>query len=178
MPTVPTDSGAAFAAWLRLGDSADYVACRYGEVTTPADFDMKVSLAAKDNDVYILDFSFPREVMDALFASAKRVVWLDHHLSAFQMWCDDGERDFYQSFGGAKDAYIVLDNNRSGALIAWEYFCPGTEVPKLIQHIDDYDRWQFRIDGTKEFSKALWSYAPWSFAQWRDNFAQDSDAEG
>ncbi|MBK8773051.1 MAG: hypothetical protein IPM06_21840 [Rhizobiales bacterium] len=39
--------GAAFAAWLRLGDSADYVACRYGEVTTPADFDMKVSLAAK-----------------------------------------------------------------------------------------------------------------------------------
>lgn len=175
--------GAAFAAWLRLGDSADYVACQYGEVTTPADFDMKVSLAAKDNDVYILDFSFPREVMDALFASAKRVVWLDHHKTAFEMWTGGfrkGDRWTAIPQGGADPLkhYIALDDNFSGAYLAWEYFCPGTEVPKLIQHIDDYDRWQFRIDGTKEFSKALWSYAPWSFAQWRDNFAQDSDAEG
>lgn len=163
--------GAAFAAWLRLGDSADYVACRYGEVTTPADFDMKVSLAAKDNDVYILDFSFPREVMDALFAAAKRVVWLDHHKTAFEMWGAMGDfdrRGYVTEQCGA--GTIILDNNRSGALIAWEYFCPGTEVPKLIQHIDDYDRWQFRVDGTKEFSKALWSYAPWSFEQWKREF--------
>lgn len=61
---------------------------------------------------------------------------------------------------------IILDDNKSGAMLAWQYFHPGTEVPMLIKHIDDYDRWQFKIEGTKEFNKALWSYAPWSFEQW------------
>ena len=76
--------GAAFAAWLRLGFVAEYLPMEHGKVKTPADFDMKVSLAAKSNDVYILDFSFLREVMDALFQHAKRVVWLDHHASVFK----------------------------------------------------------------------------------------------
>jgi uncharacterized protein len=40
----------------------------------------------------------------------------------------------------------------------------------LIRHIDDYDRWQFKLEGTKEFNKALWSYAPWSFEQWHRMF--------
>ena len=40
----------------------------------------------------------------------------------------------------------------------------------LIKHIDDHDRWQFKIEGTKEFNKALWSYAPWSFEQWSEKF--------
>ena len=40
----------------------------------------------------------------------------------------------------------------------------------LIKHIDDYDRWQFKIEGTREFNKALWSYAPWSFNQWYAKF--------
>lgn len=61
---------------------------------------------------------------------------------------------------------ITLDNNRSGAYLAWEYFHPGTEVPMFIKHIDDYDRWQFKLPGTKQFNKALWSYAPWTFRQW------------
>ena len=52
-------------------------------------------------------------------------------------------------------------------MLAWEYFHPGEEIPQFIRHIDDYDRWQFKIEGTKAFNKALWSYAPWSFKQWQ-----------
>lgn len=37
-------------------------------------------------EVYILDFSFPREVMDWLFRDAKRVVLLDHHASVMKEW--------------------------------------------------------------------------------------------
>ena len=54
---------------------------------------------------------------------------------------------------------VILDSNKSGAMLAWEYFHPGTEVPMFIQHIDDYDRWVFAIEGTKAFQKALWSLA-------------------
>ena len=74
--------GAAFAAWLKFGDNAEYLPMDYGKVKTPEDFDMKVSLAAKDNGIYILDFSFPRPVMEALFAHAEKVVWLDHHATS------------------------------------------------------------------------------------------------
>lgn len=162
--------GAAFAAWLKLGDEAEYLPMEYRRISTPADFDMKVSLAAKGNDVYILDFSFPREVMDALFKHAKRVVWLDHHKTAFEMWCGEYEHgmEFYEVVDGKH--YIALDDKRSGAMLAWHNFHPGTKVPTLIQHIDDRDRWQFKLDGSKEFHAALNSYKPWTFETWRGIF--------
>ena len=153
--------GAAFAAWLKLGDEAEYLLMEHGKVKTPTDFDMKVSLAAKDNDVYILDFSFPREVMDALFKHAKRVVWLDHHKTAFEMY---GLANSHRAYAldvlnrTTSPHYILLDNNKSGAMLAWEYFHPGTEVPMLIQHIDDRDRWVFALPGSKELHAAIGSY--------------------
>ena len=169
--------GAAFAAWLKLGDKAEYLPMEYGRISTPADFDMQVSLAAKDNEIYILDFSFPREVMDALFQHAKRVVWLDHHKTAFEMWCGGvPEKEWIcQRLNCTEDnpsgnVHIELDNNKSGALLAWEYFHPNTKVPKLIQHIDDRDRWQFKLEGSKELHTALASYKPWTFEMWEAYF--------
>lgn len=166
--------GAAFAAWLKLGDEAEYLPMEYGDVKTPEDFDMKVSLAAKGNEVYILDFSFPREVMDALFQHAKRVVWLDHHKTAFEMWCGVYEHgmEFYEVVDGKH--YIALDDKRSGAMLAWHNFHPGTKVPKLIQHIDDRDRWQFKMYGTKELHAELVSRKPWTFEQWEHFLAETS----
>ena len=70
---------------------------------------------------------------------------------------------------------VIHDNNKSGAMLAWEYFHPDTEVPMFIKHIDDYDRWQFNIEDTKAFQKALWSYAPWSFDDWRKRFLNKRD---
>ena len=162
--------GAAFAAWLKLGNEAEYLPMEYGKVKTPTDFDMKVSLAAKDNDIYILDFSFPREVMDALFKHAKRVVWLDHHKTAFEMWCGGvPSNGIFEATGTCVtgEGYTLLDDNKSGAMLAWEYFHLGTEVPMLIQHIDDYDRWQFKLIGTKALHAAFASYKPWTFDQWK-----------
>ena len=63
---------------------------------------------------------------------------------------------------------VIHDNNKSGAMLAWEYFHPNTEVPMLIKHIDDYDRWQFNLKGTKEINKALWSFTPWTFPLWQE----------
>lgn len=163
--------GAAFAAWLKFGDDAEYVPMQYGKEDESfwrledGQFDSEFQIL--NREIYILDFSFSKWVMEGLFSLAKCVVWLDHHKTAFEMWCDE-ERTYTKH----EDKYhtIILDNNKSGAMLAWEYFHPGTEVPMLIKHIDDYDRWQFKIDGTKAFNKALWSYAPWSFKQWEEKF--------
>ena len=153
--------GAAFAAWLKLSDEAEYVACQYGD-DAPDGCTMSHSLEGRD--IYILDFSFPRDQMDFFFKHAKRVVWLDHHKSAFEMWeVKEGQRVWAETEG----RHVKLHMDKSGAMLAWEYFHPGTEVPMFIQHIDDYDRWQFKIEGTKAFNKALWSYTPWSFEDWK-----------
>lgn len=165
--------GAAFAAWLKLGDEAEYHASQYG---TKQDF---LELDVVDREVYILDFSFPREVMNYTFMHAKRVVWLDHHKSAFEMWCGKYEKGMTWLEGGVDFRHIILDDNKSGALLAWEYFHPDTEVPMLIQHIDDRDRWQFKLAGSKELHAALASHKPWSFEQWsyyiEDEFPESDD---
>jgi len=156
--------GAAFAAWTVLGDKAEYLPMQYGEKLMGVDIASMIGC-----EVYILDFSFPRKVMDDIFRLAKRVVWLDHHKTAFETWCGEWVKGMaFDDRRSPGDKFITLDDNKSGAVLAWEYFHPGTEAPMLIKHIDDYDRWQFKIDGTKAFNKALWRYAPWSFKQWEE----------
>lgn len=171
--------GAAFAAWLYLKDTAEYVPMQYGFHVDDLD-----NLALDNNIVYMVDFSWPKPLMDGLFERAKYVVWLDHHKTAFEAYGlipnGSGEPPIKQ-FGVLEQLLsrheIILDNNRSGAMVAWEYFHPNTEVPMLIKYIDDYDRWQFKIEGTKEFNKALWSYAPWSFEWWDDLYTRESYPE-
>jgi uncharacterized protein len=138
--------GAAFAAWMKLGDTAEYVACSYGDATVP-DY--------VERDVYILDFSFKREVMDDILREAKRVVWLDHHKTAFEMWCGPDQTALYKFADSDTGSHIILDNNKSGAYLAWEYFHPGTEVPALIQRIDDRDRWVFQYPNSKALHAGL-----------------------
>lgn len=159
--------GAAFAAWLKLGDEAEYLPMQYGQkLVEKADIWQR--------EVYILDFSFPRDEMDWLLEGANRLVWLDHHKTAFEMWGVPANQRVYvegdKHWHDQNDHYCKLHMDKSGAYLAWEFFHPGTEVPRLIKHIDDYDRWQFKLEGTKAFNKALWSYAPWSFEQWKGKF--------
>lgn len=158
--------GAAFAAWLKLGDEAEYVPQNYGQAS------QYEQLPAVDGrEVYILDFSYPREWMEIIFARAKRVAWLDHHKTAFEMWCEHYTKGFRFTSGfGRADVgkpQILLDDNKSGAMLAWEYFYPDRDVPLLIRHIDDRDRWQWKMDGSAEVHAALQSLQPWTFEQWK-----------
>ena len=174
--------GAAFAAWLSLGDDVDYIPVQYGS-PEHGHYPTLIERASgiEGREVYILDFSFPKPLMDDIFATAKRVVWLDHHKTAFEMWCgkyEKGDIHLCNRYGPTKPCEIVLDDNKSGAMLAWEYFHPNEEFPMAIRHIDDYDRWVFALEGTKEFNKALWSYAPWSFEHWLEMFGTFSINSG
>lgn len=160
--------GAAFAAWLKLGDEdTEYLPVNYGQIKTLSDLgNLPKHPIENDTTVYILDFSLPREIMDKLFDMSPRVVWLDHHKTAFEMY-DLPPTTF---FAGAEGKHIELDNERSGAMIAWNHFHPSSEPPMFIRHIDDRDRWQFKIPDSKEFHAALGAMKPWSFNQWDEFF--------
>ena len=164
--------GAAFAAWLKLGDEAEYLPMEYMRATdgvTEFHERVKIDCSIGERDVYILDFSLPKVVMDWLFSHAKRVVWLDHHASVFKDWgvpLDDVADELTLGLVQPNDHTVVLNNNKSGAMLAWRFFHPGTEVPMLIKHIDDRDRWQFKLDGSKELHAAMNSLKPWTFNRW------------
>lgn len=160
--------GAAFCAWLRFGDMADYLPLNYGD---PEHSDVDVlqgKIGTPDNrQVYVLDFSFPIDTTKWLIKNSAFFVWLDHHKTAFEMWAGD-EREFY--LDETEYTNILLDNSKSGALLAWEHF-NQTEPPLFIKLIDDRDRWQFKLPQSKAFHTAMSMRKPWSFEGWKNEFA-------
>ena len=71
------------------------------------------------SEVYILDFSYPRQVMESLLSQHVKVIALDHHKTA------------QEALLGLRGA--LFDMNRSGAMISWEYFHPEREIPDLFR---------------------------------------------
>lgn len=144
--------GAAFAAWKKLGDEATYIPVSYGKPPP------EMPGATK---IYILDFSYDVLTTRELAKDAQ-VIILDHHKTA-----QENLAIFIQEQDENQDnnVWVEFNMNKSGALIAWDYFHSGEPVPKLIQHISDRDLWQFKIPGSRELHKALVSY-PMSFDFW------------
>lgn len=65
----PDGFGAALAAWLKFGDGAEYLAANYG--------DLPPSLT-QDDEVYVLDFSYPRAILEDMREQCRSLLVLDH----------------------------------------------------------------------------------------------------
>jgi oligoribonuclease NrnB/cAMP/cGMP phosphodiesterase (DHH superfamily) len=142
--------GAAWAVRHALGDEVEFFAATHGKL--PPD--------VKDRDLIIVDFSYPFDVMLVLLDLAKSITILDHHASA-----ERELREMAESLADQPTIKVEFDMNRSGAVMAWEHFHPGQEVPRLLQHIQDRDLWRFALPHTKAISANLFSY-PYDFPTW------------
>lgn len=90
-----------------------------------------------------------------------------YDVAAKTQWGVFARTNFDQRDPFPPTAHVVLDNNKSGALLAWEFFHPDTEVPRLIRLIDDRDRWQFRYGSdSRALHAALQLEKPWTFERW------------
>lgn len=138
----PDGFGAAYAAWKKFGDTAEYVPLTRGDDPMPD---------VTGKDLYFLDFVYTKEVMDEIAAKANSLVALDHHI---------GVREVTESFPGS-----IFDNDRSGASLAWNYFHPNTPLPKLLAHLEDDDLFRFRLPDTRAVLSYL-SVRPYDFAAW------------
>lgn len=121
--------------------------------------------------VYVLDFSYPRDVMAQVATDARRIVMLDHHKTAMEAL--DG---LHQPESGID---VWFDMNKSGGRLAWEWFTSqgydlptpnSPRAPWLVDYTEDRDLWRHALDGTEEINAALRSY-PLDFALW-DQFEQ------
>ncbi|MFY9513893.1 MAG: DHHA1 domain-containing protein [Rubrivivax sp.] len=123
--------GAAWAAWKKLGDKAEYIGVK---LDTPPDD----SFVGKE--IYMLDFVYDEQYLKDFIGRNKKVVAIDHHIT------------------NKKTAEMVPDHSydisHSGAVLSWKYFHPEKKVPKLLEHVEDSDLGKFKLPFTKE----LWMY--------------------
>lgn len=118
-------------------------------------------------DVYLVDFSYKREVVEAIRKTATRVVLIDHHKTAL---------DDLAPLIADRSIEALTSLDHSGAMLAWKWFNGNnTEgMPALLAHIEDRDLWRFKLAGTREIQAAVFSY-PYDFKIWDGLMAANTD---
>lgn len=125
--------GAKYAAWKKFRDDATYIPVSYGEPLP--------KIPDGNSEVYIIDFSYDKATLQALDERIWSVVVLDHHKSA-----EEALRDL---------DFAIFDMNRSGAVMAWNYFHPAKPVPEVLLRIQDRDLWKWQYKDTKPITSAI-----------------------
>lgn len=111
-------------------------------------------------EVYMVDFSYKRPVLEAMRDKAKSITVLDHHKTA--------EADLRDLAG----VHTVFDMERAGCRITWDHCNPGVPYPKTLLHVEDRDLWRFALPLTREIQANIFSY-PYDLAVWDRLMAAD-----
>lgn len=134
---------AAWCFWRKYGNDADYVAGIYQQ--PPPD--------VTERNVYLVDFSYKRAVIEEMRAKAWNITILDHHKTAI---------DDLASVTGIQK---IFDLERSGATITWDFLFPYEDRPLLLGHVEDRDLWKFKLAGTREIQANMFSHE-YKFETW------------
>jgi len=118
-------------------------------------------------EVYILDFSYKRDDIKQLCQQAIKVTIIDHHITAL-----NDLKDLEQEHDNLE---LNMDMSQSGAVLTWKYFHQAP-VPRLLQHIQDNDLWQFKLDNTHTIISAIMSY-PMKLKLWGSWLKDDKALE-
>jgi uncharacterized protein len=146
----PDGFAAALAAQLFFGDKAEYLGLDHGDTKTVDDLP-----DVRGRAVYILDFSFSVEILQAIDARAAKLVMLDHHKSA---------ADRLTGFA-CRCGVVHFDMAKSGARLAWEFFHPEATVPDLVRYVEDRDIWAWQYPESAGYLAAL-DMEPFDFDRW------------
>ena len=148
----PDGFAAAYSAWRKYGDAAKYIPVEYqsGEEQY-RQYLSEVGQWDKEDEVYILDWSAPRAVLQEIKTLVRSLVVLDHHKTAQEQLLG---LDF-----------ALFEMKKSGAMLSWEYFNPDSEIPALIKYVQDRDLWTKALPATEEMHLALGSFRQ-SFEVW------------
>lgn len=142
---------AAWCFWRKFAGEVEYHAGSFG-IAPPE---------VANREVYLVDFSYPRARVAQMLSRAKRVVLIDHHESALQDLADLPGLEQY------------TDLQRSGAILAWDYWFAPEPPPLLLQYVQDRDLWRFQLPDTREILAAMFSF-DYSFTLWDELMAYDA----
>lgn len=156
-PDCPDGFCSAWLIWRYYDTDADFY---------PTTYDMAPpDVAARD--VLILDFSYPRDVLERLYSEAASLLVLDHHRSA------------EAALRGLP--YCRFDMERSGAQLTWDWLCslpdrniasallrdsPDGRYPEVVSYVADRDLWLWVLPHSREISAYIASW-PFDFTIWK-----------
>lgn len=148
--------GAAWAVWRRWPD-IEFVSAGYGDAPPP-------DVAGKD--ILIVDFSYPADTLIGMAMPASSIVVLDHHQSAekqlagfapFYGHQGDVVRALRTARGEVGNILVNFDQDRSGAMMAWQFAHPGRRAPDLLLYVQDRDLWRFELEDSREINAFIGS---------------------
>lgn len=145
---------ASWAAWRKFGNKAEYIAV---ELQTPPPKNLR------DRNLYMLDFAYSPEIIENLIEICASVTVIDHHIS---------NSDSVKNLSD-----YSYNMNHSGAVLAWKYFHPKKQVPKLLRYVEDNDLWKFRLPFAKEISVTLDLHNGFDFKKWSKVAADFEDKQ-
>ena len=146
---------AAWVVWKFYGEShMDFHAATHGDPPPEVD----------DREIYVVDFSYPRPVMEEMAQHAKKLTVLDHHITAAQ------DLEGFIHNDGVVDG--IFDMEKSGSLLAWEWFFTDQRPPQALLAVNDRDLWTFERPWTREIFLALTAY-PYDFTIWETMMGDD-----
>ncbi len=132
------------AAWVArryLGD-IEAVPAHYG--SAPPD--------VTGRNVYVLDFSYARDLLVDMEQKAYALLVLDHHATA------------KAALDGL--AFCEFSDEHSGGRMTWDHFAtPSEDRPWLVDYTEDRDLWRHALPRSQDVNAAIRSY-PLSFEQW------------
>ena len=102
-----------------------------------ADYDMQFPFdeISKDEAVYIVDFSLKdKETLNRLLSITKKVVWIDHHITAIQKFKG------YENIEGMR-----ADTYPAACLLCWKFCYPLVDPPTFVSLVSDYDTWKYEF---------------------------------
>lgn len=154
---------AAWAVWDALGRGLDLHPGVYGE--DPPD--------VTGRDVIMVDFSYKRPVIEAMAATCRTMLILDHHKTA-ETDLAGIHRPYVQNMGwnehmtaihnayhqldrDPRAPFAIFDMDRSGAQIAWDFFHGTQPRPMLVEYVADRDLWKFDLPRSRAISAWLYS---------------------
>lgn len=132
----PDGLGAGWVFWRDVlnKDNTKFFPGKYGDAMPTVD----------NLNVVFVDFAYQLDAMNQLLSKAKSIRVLDHHKTAEPL----------RNINNLRFS-IVLDMDRSGAMIAWDEVHPGVERPWFINDIGDRDLWRWSIPESKNTTRAM-----------------------
>ncbi|MFO0055636.1 MAG: hypothetical protein ACOVOV_16455 [Dolichospermum sp.] len=136
----PCPDGLA-AAWVaaKVYPDAELIGWQYQEESIPE--------IEANSRVVIVDFSFPKNVLQRWSDAGCEVIVIDHHKSAQAM---------LEGFAGG---ILKFDMAKCGAVLVWDYFFPNQSIPVFLQYVQDQDLWEWKLphsEAVREAFAKLW----------------------
>ncbi len=128
-------AAAAYAAWMKFGDSAMYTPIDFNDIVLPTV--TKGWLGDARLDIYFLDVTPDVECINRLVELDHRVHIVDHHKTFHELL-------YKFEIGAAKSVSKRHCTEHAGSRLAWDLFHDTAVYPDIIKYTNDYDLYRFK----------------------------------